>query len=98
MPISSYYYAMLKRKLIYTGITRAKEKLILLGDINMLKFAVSRIEQTRKTILKEEIKKHLNNQLNDNVFVYNVPLYQEEHEEPTTIGEEEINLDDIDLL
>ena len=98
MPISSYYYAMLKRKLIYTGITRAKEKLILLGDINMLKFAVSRIEQTRKTILKEEIKKHLNNQLNDNVFVYNVPLYQEEHEEPTTIGEEEINLDDFDLL
>ena len=95
MPISSYYYAMLKRKLIYTGFTRAKEKLILLGDINMLKFAVSRIEQTRKTILKEEIKKNLNNVFNETVFVYNVPLYEEE---PTTIGEEEINLDDIDLL
>ena len=95
MPISSYYYAMLKRKLIYTGITRAKEKLILLCDINMLKFAVSRIEQTRKTILKEEIKKNLNNVFNETVFVYNVPLYEEE---PTTIGEEEISLDDIDLL
>jgi hypothetical protein len=64
----------------------------------MLKFAVSRIEQTRKTILKEEIKKHLNNEINENVFVYNVPLYQEELEESTTIGEEEINLDDFDLL
>ena len=97
MPISSYYYAMLKRKLIYTGITRSKEKLILLGDINMLKFAVSRVEQNRKTILKQEIKKYLNNQIEENVFVYNVPLYNME-EENTSIGEEEVNLDEIDLL
>ena len=33
MPVSSSYRRMLYRKLIYTGITRAKKKLILIGEV-----------------------------------------------------------------
>ncbi len=83
MPISSMYYPMLKRKLIYTGITRAKEKLILLGDPKMLNLAAGRLEANRYTILKDEVKNN-NVIINEDIFVYNEPLYQDDS---STIGE-----------
>lgn len=52
IPICSEYYIMLKKKLIYTGITRAKKSLMLLGNCNLLNQAISRTEYPRKTILK----------------------------------------------
>ena len=42
MPISSYYKRMLYRKLIYTGITRAKRRLILIGEVEALISGVRR--------------------------------------------------------
>lgn len=55
LPIFRSYSIMLKRKLIYTGITRAKEKLILIGDLDAFKFGVTRVEEPRQSILSDMI-------------------------------------------
>lgn len=56
IPISKSYYRMLYRKLIYTGITRAKKKLILLGEAESFVYAVNNnLEIPRKTSLKEKL-------------------------------------------
>ena len=52
-PILSSYSLMLKRKLIYTAITRAKQKLIILGDLELLKHKSKIKEQLRNTSLME---------------------------------------------
>ncbi len=59
MPFTNQYYIMLKRKLIYTGITRAKKTLLLIGDPASMQYGIRRIEIERRTILKEEIRKYL---------------------------------------
>ncbi len=51
LPIFSSYQIMLKKKLIYTGITRAKKKLILFGDLNLLSQNISYKEKLRNTTL-----------------------------------------------
>ena len=56
IPICSSYRRMLYRKLIYTGITRAKEKLILIGDSESFKYAVNNnSEILRKTTLIDRL-------------------------------------------
>lgn len=56
IPISKSYNRMLYRKLIYTGITRAKKKLILLGEAESFVKAVNNnLEISRKTSLKEKL-------------------------------------------
>lgn len=65
MPISTKHYIMLKRKLIYTGITRAKNSLVLIGDIKALQMGVHQVEHNRKTILKDKIIEYLHNPLNE---------------------------------
>ncbi len=55
MPLYMSYAIMLKRKLLYTGITRAKEKLIMIGDLSALKFGVEKLEAGRQSILSEKI-------------------------------------------
>lgn len=62
-PITSQYYYMLKRKLIYTAITRAKKVLVLVGDINALKLGISRLEENRLTILKQKVNDFLQGSL-----------------------------------
>jgi exodeoxyribonuclease V alpha subunit len=56
MPICMSYYRMLYKKLIYTGITRAKQKLIIVGEAKAFMYAVSNEnEYVRKTNLKEKL-------------------------------------------
>ncbi|AIO19529.1 ATP-dependent RecD-like DNA helicase [Candidatus Izimaplasma bacterium HR1] len=55
MPLFRSYSIMLKRKLIYTGVTRAKQKLILMGDLNAFRYGVERIEAERQSVLKDLI-------------------------------------------
>lgn len=62
MPMSTKYYIMLKRKLIYTAVTRAKNSLVMIGDIKALKMGISQIEYNRKTILKDKIIEFLHNE------------------------------------
>ena len=57
MPISLEYNKMLYRKLIYTGITRAKSKLIILGESEAFKHSINNTnEYIRKTALIERLK------------------------------------------
>lgn len=53
IPILNSYGPMLYKKLIYTAVTRAKQKLILLGEISALKKAIlTDKDESRKTSLK----------------------------------------------
>jgi len=53
MPISRSHQLMLRRKLLYTAITRAKEKLILIGDFEALVRGIHGYDPIRKTWLLE---------------------------------------------
>ena len=56
MPICKSYNRMLYRKLIYTGITRAKRKLILIGEPDAFVYSVhNNNELARKTSLATEL-------------------------------------------
>ncbi len=56
MPVSSSYRRMLYRKLIYTGITRAKKKLILIGEVKPFTDSVyNNNEYIRNSKLLEKI-------------------------------------------
>lgn len=56
IPLCMSYNRMLYRKLLYTGITRAKKKLILIGDPNAFIIGVqNNAEYQRKTYLKEKL-------------------------------------------
>lgn len=62
MLISNSYKRMLYKKLIYTGITRAKRKLILIGDPDAFLYAVNNnSEKNRKTNLLEQLKNNILN-------------------------------------
>ena len=56
MPVSKAYYKMLYNKLIYTGVSRAKKSLILIGEEESFLMAVGNDYSTnRKTNLREQI-------------------------------------------
>lgn len=62
MPISKSYYKMLYNKLIYTGVSRAKKSLTLVGDAIAFQRAVgNNYSSGRKTSLKEQITMVYNN-------------------------------------
>lgn len=55
MPLVNEYRHMLQRRLLYTGVSRAKKSLVLLGQQEALHRAVHIQEQLRKSTLKERI-------------------------------------------
>lgn len=58
IPMLSAFYVMLQRALIYTGITRAKKKVILVGQKRALFTAIHRNDSIRRnTALAERIKR-----------------------------------------
>ncbi|MFA7435072.1 MAG: ATP-dependent RecD-like DNA helicase [Bacilli bacterium] len=59
LPFSFKYYIMLKRKLIYTAVTRAKKFLIMVGSIEALNKGVKGIEEKRKTHLARKISTNI---------------------------------------
>lgn len=66
IPICSSYSRMLYRKLIYTGITRAKRKLILMGENEaFIRGINNNNELIRKTNLKELLVSMYNNEKKD---------------------------------
>ena len=61
MPMSSSFRRMLYNKLIYTAVTRAKEKLILVGDPQAFIYGIRNdYVENRKTGLKEMIENKYN--------------------------------------
>ena len=69
MTICKSYKRMLYRKLIYTGITRAKRKLILIGNSDAFIYSVENSrEHQRKTDLINKLHKNKNNRQNIDVY------------------------------
>ena len=61
IPIRMSQYIMLKRNLVYTAITRAKEKVILVGEKRALMAAIHKNESgKRNSLLGERIKQYAN--------------------------------------
>ena len=62
MPISTSYYKMLYNKLIYTGVSRAKKSLTIVGDAQAFARAINNdYSRNRKTTLKDKIIEVYNN-------------------------------------
>ncbi|MFC6039794.1 ATP-dependent RecD-like DNA helicase [Paenisporosarcina macmurdoensis] len=60
MPVVRSYMKMLRRNLLYTGITRAKNFLILCGDADVFKFGIERTDDlARLTSLKERLSEEI---------------------------------------
>ena len=60
MPVCSSYYKMLYNKLIYTGVSRAKKSLVLIGTIEAFMMGVrNNYSMERKTSLKEQLLKYI---------------------------------------
>lgn len=56
MPVLMNHYVMLQRNLIYTGITRAKKVLVIVGTRKALSYAIRNVTVTkRNTFLKERL-------------------------------------------
>ena len=58
MPVLMTHYVMLQRNLIYTGITRAKKLLVMVGTKKALSYAIRNVTVTRRnTMLRERLQK-----------------------------------------
>lgn len=56
VPLYNKHGILLNRNILYTAVTRAKEKFIFIGDIEMLKYAVAHTKNTKRdTKIKEKI-------------------------------------------
>ncbi len=74
LPILPSYHIMLKKKLIYTAITRAKKKLILMGKIESLNYAIHNSEYLRQTTLSKRIEDTFNNRIEVKIFDPEIPF------------------------
>ncbi len=62
LPISKNYYKMLYNKLIYTGVSRAKKSLVIIGSTTSFQTAIHNDYSTnRKTSLKEALNATFHN-------------------------------------
>lgn len=60
MPVMMTHFVMLQRNLLYTGITRAKKILVLIGTKKALAYAVRNVTVTkRNTLLKERLQEDI---------------------------------------
>ncbi|MGE4571892.1 MAG: ATP-binding domain-containing protein, partial [Candidatus Izemoplasmatales bacterium] len=60
MPFTLSYSIMLRKKLLYTAITRAKEILIMVGNFEAFKRGVLGKDRKRRTMLKNFLTDELN--------------------------------------
>ena len=62
MPVLMSHYVMLQRNLIYTGVTRAKKGLVLVGSKRALSYAVRNVTvRQRNTLLRQRLQKEREN-------------------------------------
>lgn len=60
MPLSMQHYTLLERNLLYTGVTRAKKLMVLLGEPKAVYMAVNRTQaEQRLTNLAAQLRHHL---------------------------------------
>ena len=66
IPLSMHHYMMLQRNLLYTGITRGKKLVVIIGSPNALQTAIqNNTVATRNTRLKQRIKDAFNSPMID---------------------------------
>lgn len=69
MPVSTQHFIMLKRNLLYTAVTRARELVVLVGDMRALGIAVSNDQvRERFTSLAERMRDELRKPAGAEVF------------------------------
>ena len=57
IPLLKQHFMMLQRNLVYTGITRARQKVYLIGDLEAYAMAVrNNITQIRRTHLQARLR------------------------------------------
>ena len=57
IPVLMNHFVMLQRNLIYTGITRAKKILVMVGTYKALAYAIKNVTVSRRnTMLKERLQ------------------------------------------
>lgn len=59
LPMVKQFSRMFARNLLYTAITRAKAKLILVGDLDSFRQSVTKVAHTRSTTLKQRLQVEL---------------------------------------
>ena len=59
MPLVRSYSMMLRKELLYTGVTRAKQYLYLLGDLRLIENASKVLNERRKTKLNHYLNENL---------------------------------------
>ena len=60
MPVVMSHYKMLQRNLVYTGVTRAKKGMVLVGTKKAFSFAIQNLNvRKRNTLLKDRLKKSI---------------------------------------
>ena len=84
IPIVKQYFRMLQRPILYTGLTRAKTSLVLLGDPEAFDIGLKTRGQERLTRLCTLLIGYFNNELSDNT------LLSQEQQVANDIVEEEI--------
>jgi exodeoxyribonuclease V alpha subunit len=92
MPLTKQHYMMLQRNLLYTGMTRAKKRLVLIADEWSVKHAVqnNKIEE-RFSMLAQRIKEGRRGIVSDEVL--NGGIAPEEVQESTTENTDETATD-----
>lgn len=74
LPILPSYRIMLKKKLIYTAVTRAKKKLILIGKLESLDYAIKSPDLVRQTSLYNRLVDNKLNDIDNKIFDPEIPF------------------------
>ena len=73
LPILPSYQIMLRKKLIYKAITRAKKKLIIIGKIDSLDRSIRQLDNIRQTSLYQRIE-NKDIKLENKIYDPNIPF------------------------
>ena len=80
LPMVRQYSRMLQRNLLYTAVTRSKERLILLGEVEAFQTCVTHVSANRQTTLAKRILEH--DQMTDMMYLkvqqYEDAMYSED--------------------
>jgi exodeoxyribonuclease V alpha subunit len=97
MPLVDAFFRMLQRNLLYTGLTRASESLVLIGQLSAYQEAVVTLGVDRHTNLQARILQYATGKKDDTQPVKSSQQDILEVNEPVGRQHDEINLRDKDV-
>jgi len=69
LPLVRSHAILLKRKLLYTAVTRAKEQLVMIGEYPALRRGILGLEPPRKTLLARFLSESSDREPGDNLRI-----------------------------